>query len=287
MRAEPLHPPQAYHAEGPCWCPAWGGLRYVDMLAGDVLLLGDDDRVASRVHVGPIAAALRPRRGGGAIVAGERGFLLGRADDLSDLQPEPELWSDDGIRFNDGGCDPAGSFWCGTMAYAQTPGAASLWLRSADGPPALDVLDGLTISNGIGWSPDGGTAYLNDTPTRTISAFDWDAERGLSHRRPLVTLGDTVAGNPDGLTVDAEGGVWTALYGGSAVHRYAPDGTLSEVVELEPTQVTACTFGGPDLDVLYVTTSRENLPDDEQPSAGAVFAVRPGVRGLPAPAFAG
>lgn len=286
MRAEPLSRPHAYHAEGPVWWPEWGGLRYVDMLAGDVLQLGESGSV-TRTHVGKVAAALRPRAGGGAVVAGERGFLLGRADDLSDLVAGPDLWSDNGIRFNDGACDPAGAFYCGTMAYAATTGAGSLWRLGADQAPAQQVLTDLTISNGLGWSPDGRTAYLNDTPTRTVSAFDWSAETGLTERRPFVTLGDDVEGNPDGLCVDAEGGVWVALYGGSAVHRYSPEGSLDAVIELEPTQVTACTFGGADLDTLYVTTSRENLSGDEQPLAGSLFACQPGVRGLPALTYAG
>ena len=111
--------------------------------------------------------------------------------------------------------------------------------------------------------------------------LDWDPDRGLHNRRPFVSVD-----SPDGLTVDAEGGVWTALWGSSAVHRYAPDGTLSFVVELPVAQVTACTFGGAALDELFITTSRENLSDPE-PGAGAVFTVRPGVSGLPARPYGG
>mgnify|MGYP002716929000 FL=1 len=95
------------------------------------------------------------------------------------------------------------------------------------------------------------------------------------------------AGHPDGLTVDAEGGIWTALNGGSAVHRYSPEGELTEVIELPFRQITACTFGGPDLDRLFITTSRENLPDDEEPAAGSIYAVEPGVRGMQPLAFGG
>ena len=111
--------------------------------------------------------------------------------------------------------------------------------------------------------------------------LDWDPLRGLHDRRPFVQVD-----SPDGLTVDAEGGVWTALWGSSAVHRYAPDGSLSFVVELPVAQVTACTFGGAALDELFITTSRENLADPE-PAAGAVFTVRPGVSGLPVRPYGG
>ncbi|AKU18274.1 SMP-30/gluconolactonase/LRE family protein [Luteipulveratus mongoliensis] len=284
MRAEAVSKPHAFHAEGPCWWPDQR-LRYVDLLAGDVLTLLDDGSV-SRVHVGKVAAALRPRAQGGAIIAVERGFALTSGPELDDLELLPELWSSDTIRFNDGGCDPAGRFYCGTMAYDETPGAGSLYRLDPDGR-TTQVLTDLTISNGLGWSPTGETAYLNDTPTHAISAFDWSETDGLTERRPFVTLPDDEPGNPDGLCVDAEGGVWVALYGGSAVHRYTQDGQLDQVVELPVTNVTACTFGGDDLRTLYITSTRENVPDGEQPSAGAVFTCTPGVAGLPALTFAG
>lgn len=287
MRAEPLGPPQAFHAEGPVWWPGWAtgsgefsALRYVDLLAGDVLSPQASGSV-SRVHAGRIAAALRPRVGGGAVVATERGFSLARSATLDDLSPLPDLWTDPGIRFNDGGCDPDGNFFCGTMAYSQTPGAGTLWRLGTEGS-AIAVLHGVTISNGLCWSPDGSLAYYNDTPTRQVDVFDWAAGE-LSNRRRFVP----VPGFPDGLCVDAEGGVWVALYGGSAVHRYSAAGTLEEVIELPVTNVTACTFGGDDLQTLFITTTRENVPDGEQPLAGAVFSCRVGVAGLPALPYAG
>lgn len=284
MRAVEISPPHAFHAEGPCWDREWGGLKYVDMLAGDVLSPTPDGAV-DRVHVGQIAAAIRPRGQGGAIVATERGFALASAPDLSDLQLMESLWTNPAIRFNDGGCDPMGNFYCGTMAYDETPGEGSLYLLTADGM-ASQVLTGLTISNGIGWTGFGDKGFHNDTPTRIVSTFDWTPD-GMTNRRPFVTLPEDLAGSPDGLCVDQEGGVWVALYGGSAVHRYSPDGTLDEVVELPVTNVTACTFGGEDLGTLYITTSRENVPDGQEPLAGAVFTCEPGVGGLPARPFGG
>jgi sugar lactone lactonase YvrE len=269
----------ACHGEGPVWSPRWGGLRWVDMLAGDVLSLGSDGAIERR-HVGTIAAALRPRRAGGAVIGIERGFAL--EDPGGAIQPLGEVWSDRSVRMNEGGCDPDGRFYCGSMAYDQREGMASLYRLDPDGTVHV-VLEGLTVSNGLEWSPDGTLAYHNDTATYTIAVYDYDREAGLTHRRVLAALED----RPDGLTVDAEGGVWTALSDGGAVRRYTPDGELAVVIDVPARKVTACTFGGTDLDELFITTSREGLDPGEDPLAGALFRAVPGVRGLPVREFAG
>jgi sugar lactone lactonase YvrE len=274
--------PIAYHAEGPVWSERWGGLRWVDMLAGDVLSIGDDGRVARR-HVGEIAAALRPRAGGGAVIGVERGFALESPD--GELTRLDEVWSDTGVRMNEGGCDPDGRFYCGSMAYDKSPGAASLYRLDADRSVTV-VLPGVTISNGLDWSPDGTRAYYNDTATGCVSAFDYEPVAGLTGRRVLVEVPADV-GVPDGLTVDSKGGVWVAINGGGAVHRYTVEGALDQVVELPARQVTACTFGGPALDELYATTSRENLPPGEDRLAGSVFRADVGISGIPVREFAG
>jgi sugar lactone lactonase YvrE len=232
MRVEQVTDPIAYHAEGPVWSPVWGGLRWVDMLAGDVLSLADDGTV-TRHHVGDVAAAIRPRRQGGAIIGVERGFALEDAD--------------------------------GTVTV---------------------VLTGVTVSNGLEWSPDGAHAYYNDTPTQRIAVLDYDPGSGLRGQRTFVTI-PAEAGRPDGLTVDAQGGVWVALNNGGAVRRYSPAGALDEVIELPARKVTACTFGGPHLDELFITTSRENLEPAEDPLAGSLFRARVDVTGLAVREFAG
>ncbi|MGH8890914.1 MAG: SMP-30/gluconolactonase/LRE family protein [Acidothermaceae bacterium] len=280
IEVEQYTEPVAFHAEGPVWSPSWGGLRYVDMFAGDVLSVGDDHSVTRR-GVGSIAAAVRPRRSGGAVIAVERGFVLEAPDGT--LTELPEVWSDTSLRMNEGGCDPQGRFYSGSIAYDQAPGRASLYRMDADGTVS-HLFGDVTCSNGLDWSPDGQTAYYVDSTTRRIDAFAYDATAGLTGRRTLVAIPD---GIPDGLTVDAEGCIWVALYAASAVHRYRPDGVLDGVVELPVSQVTACTFGGEHLDELFITTSRENLPDDVQPDAGAVFRCRPGVLGRAVSAFAG
>jgi sugar lactone lactonase YvrE len=280
MRAEQVTDPVAYHAEGPVWSTSWGGLRWVDMLAGDVLSLTGDGTVERR-NVGQVAAAVRPRRGGGAVLGVERGFALEDPDGT--LRHLAEVWTDDGVRMNEGACDPDGRFYCGSMAYDKRLGAGKLYRLDPDGSVRV-VLEGVTISNGLDWSPDGSLAYYNDTDTFGVDVFDYDGETGLSGRRRFVELGEA---RPDGLTVDAGGGVWVALSNGAAVRRYTPEGDLDGVVELPVTKVTACTFGGPGLDQLFITTSRDGLEPGAEPLAGALFRADVGVTGQPVREFAG
>jgi len=180
---------------------------------------------------------------------------------------------------NDGGCDPLGRFYCGSMATDESTGAGKLYRLDADLTVTV-VLDGVTISNGLAWSRDGGTAYYVDSATQRIDQFTGD----LADRRPFVTV-PKEAGTPDGLCLDAEGGVWVALWDGGAVHRYGPDGSLDAVIPMPVTRPTACAFGGPDLADLYITTSRPSA-DDPKPS-GALFRARPGVTGFADYGFAG
>jgi sugar lactone lactonase YvrE len=268
-----------YHGEGPVWSERWGGLRWVDMLAGDILSLAADGTV-SRRPVGTVAAAVRPRRRGGAVIGVERGFALEDADGT--LTHLPELWSDDRVRMNEGGCDPDGRFYCGSMAYDQEPGAASLYRLDPDRSVHV-VLEGVTVSNGLDWSPDGARAYYNDTATHSVAVFNYEREAGLTGRRTLAKT----ERRPDGLTVDAQGGVWVALSDGGAVQRYTPDGELDEVIDVPARKVTACAFGGAHLTDLFITTSREGLAPGVDPLAGSLFRVDAGVSGLPVREFAG
>lgn len=285
MKAERLTDVVTHHGEGPAYSARWAGPRWVDMMAGDILQLEPGGSV-SRADVGAVAAMIRPRAGGGFVVAGERGLLLADDDALdAPLTALPEVFSDTSVRMNEGGCAPDGTLYLGSMAYDGHQGGAKLYRIGADHEPSV-FLDAVTVSNGLGWSPDGTRAYYNDTHTGRIDVFDWAASDGLTGRRPFVTLAE--GERPDGLTVDAEGGVWTALFGGSAVRRYDADGVLDAVVDLPASQVTAVAFVGADLDRLVITTSRENLDDSAEPLAGALFGVaEPGVRGLLALPYGG
>ncbi|MGW3346043.1 SMP-30/gluconolactonase/LRE family protein [Nonomuraea rubra] len=279
ITAHPVTDPVAEHGEGPVWSARWGGLRWVDMLAGDVLALAADGTVRRR-HVGAVAAVVRPRLSGGYLVAAERELLLADSDDLdAPLRSLGEAWNDAAIRMNEGGCDPDGRFYIGSMAYDASPGRGSFYVAGPDGALRV-VLPGVTISNGFAFSPDGRLAYYADTGTGRVDVLDYDPEDGLSGRRPFAVV-DPEHGAPDGLTVDAEGGVWVAMWQGGAVHRYDQGGRLDAVVRLPVGKVTAVTFGGEELDRLFITTSALDVDRAEQPEAGAIFCAEPGVRGLP------
>ena len=282
-RVEQLTVAAAYHGEGPVWDAGWGGLRWVDMLAGDILHLTDTGAV-ERWAVGRVAAVFRPREAGGVVIATEREFVVAEVAG-GPVRSLTQVFTDPTIRFNEGGCDPAGNFIAGTMAYAETTGAGTVYRLTPNGDVDVVFAD-VTISNGLAWTADGTTAYYNDTPTQRIDAFSWDAERGLHDRRPFVHINPD-DGHPDGLTVDAEGGVWTALWGGSAVRHYDRDGALDQVVELPAPKVTACTLGGDRLDRLFITTSRENEDVARYPTAGSVFVHDVATPGLPVLPYAG
>lgn len=284
MKAEQITEPALAHGEGPVWSPSWGGLRFVDIPAGDVVALDESAGAITRHHVGAVAAAIRPRARGGMVVALEREFALVEPDDQT-VRRLGEIWSDPSVRMNDGACDPDGRFYCGSMAYDAAPGRGRLYRLDPSGAVSL-VLEGVTISNGLAWSPDGSIAYYVDTPTQRIDVFTYDTQAGLTDRRPFVHI-PPEAGAPDGLTVDAEGHVWVALWGGGTVHRYAPDGRLAGKIELPVSKVTACTFGGPKLDRLFITTMREGTDPAREPEAGALFRADVGVAGLPVAMFNG
>lgn len=208
------------------------------------------------------------------------------------LNPEPDQPFN---RCNDGAADSKGRFWFGTMQNNIAPNGAPIDLVGATGTlyrldPDLSLHpmeSGIAISNTVCWSPDRTIMYFCDTATGAISAYDFDEDAGtISNKRAFATFD---RGVPDGSTVDAEGGVWNARWDGSCVVRFAPDGSVDQVVEVPCPLVTSCAFGGKNLDTLYITTARY-LQDDEalakSPQAGGLFAVKPGVKGLPDGSFA-
>jgi sugar lactone lactonase YvrE len=188
---------------------------------------------------------------------------------------------------NDTACDPQGRFWPGTMADDRRGGGGALYRLDPDGRTKL-MLDGLTISNGLGWSPDGGTMYLADSGASVVHAFTFDADRGtISDDRVLIELAAEV-GDPDGLTVDADGDLWVAIYGGGRVHRYAPGGALRQEFFFPAGQTMSCAFAGPGLNRLYVTTATENWSDEQrraEPAAGLTYRLDTDAVGRPAAPF--
>lgn len=267
--------------EGPHWDDEAGELLHVDIAAG--LLHGwspASDRRRRLAFDGELSAAI-PCAGGGHLLAIGHELRLRRPDGA--LSTLATVERDDDTRLNDCRCDAQGRVWAGTMSKSRRPGAGALH-RVTAGAPIERVLAGTTISNGIGWSPDGATMYFVDSTTQRLDAFDFDADSGaISGRRALARV-DPADGLPDGLAVDVEGGVWLCLFGGAAVRRYAPDGTLDVIVPLPVTNPTCPAFGGPDRATLYITSARHRLSAARlavEPLAGALLALDPGVRGLP------
>jgi sugar lactone lactonase YvrE len=235
----------------------------------------DSAGLSTVAHVdGTVGAVALTTEGSLLLAAGTRLMLDG-----SVVAQIPDA---DGVRFNDGAVDAAGRFWIGTMALDESPDGGTLYRSDSDGMAA--VLEPVSISNGIDWTLDGTQMYYVDSTAQRIDLFEFDPATGtLSGRRTFAEI-DPVDGTPDGLTVDAEGHVWLALWDGWALRRYRPDGTLERVVDLPVSNVTSCAFGGDDLGDLYVTSASKGLSDAElraQPHAGGLFAFRPGVAGRP------
>ncbi|MGW0709899.1 SMP-30/gluconolactonase/LRE family protein [Streptomyces sp. NPDC002643] len=272
---------EAALGEGPTWDADAQRLIWIDILGSRVYTFdpvsGRRTVFTTEQHVG----AAKPRAGGGLVLNLRDGVGLRDADGSFRWlhhEPVPDR------RANDAAVAPDGSLFAGTMRYDEAPGGGTLARFTADG---LDrtVLDDVAVSNGTGWSPDGRLMYYVDSPTRRIDVFDYESGGLPVNRRPFVTI-EEGAGFPDGLTVDAEGCVWVALWEGAAVRRYTPTGTLDRVIPLPTPRPTACAFGGPDLTDLYITTARVGL-ESPPPLSGSLLVIPAVGKGLPQPPFAG
>lgn len=274
--------PDAFHAEGAFWDDRAGALRYVDMLAGDILTL----RVpgADRTHIGDLAAVMRARRMGGYVVAVEHGFVL--LDSQLRIEREIPVFDDPELRMNEGSCDPAGRFYAGSLNYDYRPDAGSLYRLDPDGSVSVAV-ERVTVPNGLVWSADGSRAFHADTGEDRIYAYAVDPSTGAFGEREMFIDFRDVPGSPDGTALDAEGGLWVAMWSGGAVRRYDATGVLSAVIDLPVTNPTSVAFGGPDGRTLFVTTSRQYLAPGAEPLAGRVHVIDAGVRGAEVHAFAG
>lgn len=272
--------------EGPVWDARSGRVVWVDITARRIHLTDAASGASETVEVPLDVGAVAPRAAGGFVAALQDGFWVVGDGPAERIAAVPEARP--GLRFNDGKCDAAGRFWAGTMAYDQSTAAGALYRLDLDGQARL-MLDGVTVSNGLAWSLDGRTMHYIDTPTQRIDAFSYDPLTGeIGDRHPEIHI-PPEAGAPDGMTIDAEGGLWIALWGGGAVHRYL-DGRLERVVRLPVSQPTSCCFGGEALDELYITSAWQGLSAQArgaQPLAGALFRVRPGVRGIAPAVFLG
>ena len=274
--------------EGPIWDSEKQVLYWVDILGQNLHIYDPVSKINNTVSIGQYVSTVVPRSAGGVALTTQNGFFSLDLDS-EELQPiaDPERNMPDN-RFNDGKCDAAGRFWAGTMAMNGSGPNGSLYCLDLDGS-VRKVLGGISISNGIAWSLDNSRMYYVDSATKQVAAFDYDIHSGtVANRRVIIDLSE---GNafPDGITIDAEGMIWVALWDGYRVERWNPDtGELLQTVSVPTAKVSACAFGGRDLDELYITTARENMSADQlekEPMAGCVFSVKVGVKGIPGNSF--
>ncbi|MEV5466843.1 SMP-30/gluconolactonase/LRE family protein [Streptomyces griseoincarnatus] len=272
---------EAELGEGATWDPATGRLLWIDILNSRVHTYDPATGRRTVRRTGQHVGAVKPRAGGGLVLNLRDGVgLLDPDDTFRWLHREPVA----GRRGNDAAVAPDGGLLAGTMRYDEAPGGGTLSRVTGDGTATV-LLDDVTVSNGTGWSPDGRLMYYIDTPTRRVDVFDFSGDGTIAGRRPLAEI-EEGAGFPDGLTVDADGCVWVALWDGGAVRRYTPSGELDRVIELPVPRVTCCAFGGPGLTDLYVTTARVGLTAPH-PLAGSLLVVPGAGKGVAQPAFAG
>jgi sugar lactone lactonase YvrE len=279
--------------EGPIWHAPTQRLYWVNIMQGEVHVYDPGTNTDRAISVGQSVGTVVPRRSGGVMLALNHGFasldLESGAVSLL-VDPEKHLPAN---RFNDGKCDPAGRFWAGTMlngAGESDPPHGSLYSLDAN-HQVRQRLGHLRISNGIVWSLDKRTMYFVDSPDRRVDAFDYDDATGeIGKRRVAVTIAREY-GMPDGMTIDAEGMLWVAGWGGGQVSRWHPaTGKFLETIKVPASQSSACAFGGPNLDELYITSARIGLDAAtlaNEPHAGGLFVARPGVKGTEAFEFAG
>ncbi len=270
--------------EGALWDYKRKRLLWVDI---EKHLLYFYDPVADKlrsIDMGQRIGTVVPKRDGALLVALEKSVAV-MDPDTETLETVLRVENDlPHNRFNDGKCDPAGRFWVGTMAMDMNVGNASLYRIDPD-YRIKRMLKGITISNGIAWSLDHTRLYYIDTPARKVECFDYDNDTGdIGNRRTLFEVPKAM-GYPDGMTIDSEGQLWIAMFGGAAVSRWNPnEGRLIASYPIPANNVTSCAFGGEAFDELYVTTARIQMTDEEfnrYPQAGGVFRLKPGVSGLP------
>ncbi len=287
--AECVLPVAAHLGEGPTWSEQDGKLLWLDILSPSVHAFDPVTGNNTTTKMSRMVTSIAPRLAGGHAVMTQNGleFLDIATGALTPVvDPEADIATN---RFNDAKCDRRGRFWAGSMALDASGPSGSLYCIEPDASWRR-VDTGFTVSNGMGWSPDDKLMYFADSALGCIFAYDFDLATGAIANRRVVVQIPPSEGKPDGITVDAEGYLWVAVWDGWAVRRYAPDGRLDRVVGVPVPRPSSCTFGGPNLDRLYITSGRIRLAERmlvEAPLSGGLFAFDPGVRGQKGGAFAG
>jgi len=280
-------PGSDFLAEGPHWSVAEQRLHWVDILAPAIVSGNPVDGSRSSFPMPELVGCVVPSKSGGFIAATETGIKTVKSGVITTLAtPEADM---PGNRFNDGKCDRLGRFWVGSLAINTAPGQGALWRCDPDG--SVQRMDsGFHIANGLGWSPDDRTFYFTDSAKRLIYAYDFDLTRGEIANRRLFANIPEATGTPDGLAVDSEGFVWSAQWDGWCITRYDPEGRVERVINLPVPRPTSCTFGGPDMKTLFVTTARIRLSAQqltEAPLSGSILSIAVSVPGLADPVFGG
>jgi sugar lactone lactonase YvrE len=275
--------------ESPVWSIDEQVLYWVDINAPSLNRFdpatGDNVAMPMPASIGCFAL----RADGGFVVALRDGFWLATADGKPTRKVGNAPYDPAHHRFNDGRCDRRGRLFAGYMNEARD-GATAALVRLDPDFTQTQVISGMTISNGLAWSPDGRTMYHADTPTRTIHAYDYDAASALPSNARVFARFTGEGDRPDGAAVDTEGCYWSAFYRGGKVVRIAPDGRILAEYAVPARCPTMCAFGGSDLRTIFVTSARQDRKVEELarlPQSGGLFAMRVDVPGLPEPKFAG
>jgi sugar lactone lactonase YvrE len=284
LDADVAVPAQCQLGEGPVWDPDRGLLWWVDILAGHVHAIDPGTGARTWFEAGHPVGAVGLTRSGRLVLALADGFALADHDGQH-LARVPGFGIDrTAVRFNDGKPDPWGNFTAGTMAWDESGIPPGHLYRLAPGGMVTELFGDVGLSNGLDWTDDRRLFYYADSNSGRIDLFDTDPDTGTqANRRPFVTVPEA-DGVPDGLTLDAEGCVWLAVWGAGELRRYTPAGQLDTVIRIPARQITSAAFGGPDLATLYITCAWEGLTSAEradQPHAGDIFACTPGVSGRP------
>jgi sugar lactone lactonase YvrE len=283
--------------EGPAWEAHSGCLYWVDIRLGHLHIFNPKNGTDRHIDVGELLGCAAPTCSGGLVLGLRSGFAFldsplppGEGPGVrarAILNPEPHL---PGNRFNDGKCDPAGRFLAGSMDNAEIEACGSLYSLAPDGL-VKTLLTGTRIPNGLTWSPDYRTFYFIDTPTRMVMAYDYALATGeIASPRPAISIPPGM-GWPDGMTSDAEGMLWVAMWGGAKLTRWNPaTGDLLAEIPIPAFNISSCAFDGPDLTDIYVTSARKGMDADQltkHPLSGGLFRIRTNIQGMPTFEFGG